>query len=165
MNEFEIQNALYKFLSIKGHEFIIPNIYLSGGVWSEADLISVTKAGYISEYEIKISRADFKADLKKRKHHFFEKNNRCFQRYFWFVTPDGLVKPEEIPNYAGHIEVSKPRRYDPWFRCSVKKNPMRLSGEKINDRQKEKIYRGYMLRYWDMRHRLENKCKQLKLFR
>ena len=164
MNEFTIQNALYNHLLLKGHEFIIPNIYLSGGAWSEADLISVTKAGYISEYEIKISKADFKADFKKRKHHFFKKDHRCFQRYFWFVTPAGLIETKEVPEYAGYIEVYKTNIAHPQFKCLEKKKPQRLNGNKINAHQKEKIYRGYMFRYWDMRNRLENKCKQLKLF-
>ena len=164
MNEFIIQNALYNHLLFKGHELIIPNIYLSGGAWSEADLISVTKAGYISEYEIKISRADFRADFKKRKHHLFEKGQFCFQRYFWFATPSGLVKTDEIPKYAGHIEVVKTNRLNPEFKCIEKKKPKRLDGKKINTHQKEKICRGYMFRFWEMRNRLENKCKQLSVF-
>jgi len=162
MNEFTIQNALYNHLLAKGHEFIIPNIYLSGGAWSEADLISVTKAGYISEYEIKVSRADFKADFNKLKHHFFKKDQRCFQRYFWFATPSGLIKTSEVPEYAGHMEIFKKR--NGIFKCLEKKRPPRLNGKKINKHQKEKMYRGYMFRFWDMRTRLENKSKQLELF-
>ena len=35
---------------------------------SECDVISISKANYIYEYEIKISRSDFKVDFNKEKH-------------------------------------------------------------------------------------------------
>ena len=34
----------------------------------ECDVISISKSNYIYEYEVKISRSDFKADFKKPKH-------------------------------------------------------------------------------------------------
>jgi outer membrane autotransporter protein len=33
--------------------------------WFECDVMAVTKAGYLEEYEIKLSASDFKADSKK----------------------------------------------------------------------------------------------------
>jgi hypothetical protein len=41
---------------------LFPNTYL--GNW-EADVFEVTKSGYLYEYEVKITRADFKKDAEK----------------------------------------------------------------------------------------------------
>lgn len=47
-------------------------------------------------YEIKVSRADFKRDsaLKQRE-------ARLYSDQFYYVTPKGLLSPEEIPDWAG----------------------------------------------------------------
>jgi hypothetical protein len=53
-------------------------------------------------YEIKVSRADFLHELKrpqKRKYALLWSNE------FSFVTPRGLIKPEELPVEAGLIEI------------------------------------------------------------
>jgi len=159
MDEFIIQNALYHHVLSKQHSCIIPNIYLGS---SEADLISVTKAGYINEYEIKITRSDFKADFKKSKHSFLKDRQKTFRAYFWFVTPEGLVDVDEIPEYAGFIAVRKGRRVG-WV-CREIKRPPRLCSEKINTWQKDQILTAYMHRFWNMRDRVEATNRQLKLF-
>ena len=163
MHEFTIQNALYHHALSKQHDFIIPNIYLG---LLESDLISVTKAGYINEYEIKITRSDFKADFKKSKHLRFKHRNKTACAYFWFVTPEGLVGIDEIPEYAGFIAVRKMKDRYPFngFACREIKRPPRLNSEKINTRQKDQILKGYMHRFWSMRDRVEATNKQLKLF-
>jgi hypothetical protein len=53
-------------------------------------------------YEIKVSRSDFQHEIKnpmKRKQGLELSNE------FYFVTPVGLVRPEEIPEECGLIEV------------------------------------------------------------
>lgn len=44
-------------------DLIIPNFYLNSPF--EMDVCKITKAGIVYEYEIKISRSDFKNDFKK----------------------------------------------------------------------------------------------------
>ena len=60
LDETKIQYHLYQDLIAKGHEIVVPNVSWSWLLW-EADLISITKAGYMNEYEIKISKQDFEA--------------------------------------------------------------------------------------------------------
>jgi hypothetical protein len=50
-------------------------------------------------YEVKISRADFRRDnaIKQRE-------ARLFSDQFFYVTPAGLLKPDEVPDWAGLIE-------------------------------------------------------------
>ena len=52
-------------------------------------------------YEIKVSRADFRRDTYAK-----QRDARLFSDEFWYVTPPGLVKPEEIPDWAGLRELN-----------------------------------------------------------
>lgn len=90
--------------------------------WWECDVFEITKSGYFREYEIKISRADFKADAKKEvaeirdyrgkvrreaasKHALLEDRSPRGPVQFWFVVPAGLVELHEVPRWAGLIEI------------------------------------------------------------
>lgn len=68
----------------------------------ECDVLSLNKVGYLTEFEVKISKSDFKADSKKRKVKFYEMRiQKHIPNYFYYVCPDGLIKNEQLPNYAG----------------------------------------------------------------
>ncbi len=54
-------------------------------------------------YEIKISRKDFWKDVKD---HNKQRGARLFADRFYYATPPGLVKPEEVPVWAGLMEVN-----------------------------------------------------------
>lgn len=64
-------------------------------------------------HEIKISRSDFFRDLKKRPTYSFKtgasfetKYDRQAGEEFYYVVPAGMVKPNEVPEDAGLMEVS-----------------------------------------------------------
>lgn len=64
-------------------------------------------------HEIKISRSDFFRDLKKRPTFSFMKGSGFETKYdrqageeFYYVVPAGMVKPNELPEDAGLMEVS-----------------------------------------------------------
>ena len=61
-----IESALAMYLYEKQHSPITTRF--TGYGLSECDVISISKANYIYEYEIKISRSDFKVDFNKEKH-------------------------------------------------------------------------------------------------
>lgn len=88
----------------------------------ECDLISVSPAGYLFEFEMKTSVSDFKADFKKEAKHkrlklkegvyYPPKAKSSDQRtefllcsYFWYVCPACLIRDDMIPEYAGLIWV------------------------------------------------------------
>jgi hypothetical protein len=50
-------------------------------------------------YEVKISRADFRRDNAVK-----QREARLFSDQFYYVTPAGLLKPDEVPDWAGLIE-------------------------------------------------------------
>ena len=120
MTETEMQNKIYcRFF--RGNKLIA--MACSTLLSWESDLLIVTRALYLHEFEIKLTRSDFLADKKKEKHthiqeylkgeKVYDKKYGCsmyqcrVQRpasYFWYVCMNGLIKPEEVPEYAGLID-------------------------------------------------------------
>ena len=99
-DEARIQYSLFNELYKRGQRIILPNISWSYLRW-EADLISVTKSGFLHEYEIKISLSDFKNDFKKKKHNTLRRNHPNMigvPNYFWYVAPEKTV-PMCIPDF------------------------------------------------------------------
>ena len=50
--------------------------------------------------ECKVSRSDFRADAKKE----HKRHNKTPGHFRWYMTPPGLLKPEEIPEGWGLME-------------------------------------------------------------
>ena len=105
-----IEASLIMDLYLKGHSPI--TTHYKGVGLAECDVLSISKADYIYEYEIKISKSDFKADFKKPKHKLITEKKFVNEtakwpyyssNYFYFVTPENLISIEEIPEYAGLI--------------------------------------------------------------
>jgi hypothetical protein len=150
--------------------------------WWECDMLSLTKAGFWHEFEIKMTRSDFKADFKKSsrypyqmhgmsyreyydlsredmdnledtKHGFLANGCKKGPSYFWFCTPAGLLKPEDIPEYAGHIEFPdlsdllgkpSPYRYDV---MDIKKKAPKLHSVKFCDKRLKTLTGRMLYRY------------------
>lgn len=100
------QRLRYSFLSPNSVKYFTENLNVYD--W-ESDVLKITKSGYAYEFEIKISRSDFKNDFKhkKKKHTLLEskENSSKIPNYFYYVVPEGLVSEEEVPEYAGLIYV------------------------------------------------------------
>jgi hypothetical protein len=114
-----IAASLVMDLYEKGHSPITTRF--QGFGLAECDVLSVTKSDYICEYEIKISKSDFKKDFIKEKHKLITEKvfnesvtikkigNRSFElpnpyykpNYFYFVVTENLITIDEIPKYAG----------------------------------------------------------------
>jgi hypothetical protein len=84
------------------YDIIIPNFFVG---YYEMDVFKLMQSGLIVEYEIKISRSDFFADFKKGEgqKHSKMKQKECTCNRFYYVVPEGLIKVEEVPDYAGLI--------------------------------------------------------------
>jgi len=148
VTERQMQVWLHQLMLKKSRHSILPNVSMYG--W-EADLVCMTKADYMHELEIKISRSDFKADFKKRKHMFLSGKiplrGSMFERipnYFWYVCPWGLIQPEEVPEYAGLIWVNT-RSYITGTE-EVWKAP-KIHTNKVSDERKEDMRN---VTYWRM---------------
>jgi len=57
-----------------------------------------------ASFEIKVSRSDFLSEMKQPNK---QRSARLFSDEFWYVTPAGLLQPDEIPDWAGLMELSE----------------------------------------------------------
>ena len=146
--ELKLSNQIIKqlyFILMTNYFPICKNSYIYN--W-ESDLLAISKdKKYITEYEIKISRNDFKADFKKEEKHklisdgyLYKCNYNQIPNYFYYVTPPGLLDVSEIPEYAGLIEIGTGRK-------TVKRAPLlhKEIDEDLVDKLLIKIYYKYWL--------------------
>jgi hypothetical protein len=137
----------------------IPNTSL--WFW-ESDLIAVTGSDFCHEYEIKISRADFRADANKKNKHRILKSATGGPNYFWYVCMPGIIDEADVPKYAGLIHLIPAKlnvRHRTGYNTVVKattvmkiiKQAPRRHATKMKDKGKDFIARGLMLRYWSLR--------------
>lgn len=164
MTEFEIQNALYWHLYNSSPRIVVPNFTPTN--WWECDVWSVSKNGYSTEYEIKISRADFKKDaekerrLRRGRELVTEKKHDILQecidgeghthppKFFYYVTPPDLIQEDEIPDFAGLIT-----KHGRTF-STVKRAPI-LHRDPADEQDIERARTAFYYRYWKMRDRLQ----------
>ena len=128
MKAADVYKSIESF--VYNHDFKLQNVFVHS--W-EADSFSVTSSAYTYEIEVKVSRSDFFADMKKPKHHFFKTIKNEYAIYpaskeyfshdtyscispekvchktapnkFFFACPVGLVEAHEVPKYAGLIYI------------------------------------------------------------
>lgn len=140
MNARAIQRAIMR--ERYARSFVIPNFTPKN--WWECDVFEVSRAGYFTEYEVKISRSDFKADAAKsfgpiydwktqaenpgrRKHDDLANGHTEGPSRFFFVMPRGLVSLDEVPPWAGVIEADD-RSYEgrTWVALREVRRPKQL---------------------------------------
>lgn len=115
--------------------------------------MSLTRAGYLNEFEIKISKQDFEKDFLKRKHYILQRPNIYMKipNYFWYVAPTKAI-PLCIPDYAGLIEVreTKNRFDEKYVKIIDIKRPRRLHDRKYSKEDMYPALRATMFKYWDL---------------
>jgi hypothetical protein len=156
MTEKGVQYLLHQLtMWRKNHTVATPNVSLFG--W-ESDLISVTPAGYAHEFEIKLSKSDYRQDFKNKRyrHQVLGQNGhrRC-PAYFWFVIHGFELPITEPPDYAGLIVCEKVQawRYSDrdeeyQHRLFIEKPAPRISKTKISDRELLELHRALGRRFW-----------------
>lgn len=90
-------------------EYLLRNSYIFNYDW-ESDFFCMSQSCFYYEGEIKMSRQDYFNDFKKYKHKLLydthkaqEITEKKIPHRFFFVVPEGLIKPNEVPDYAGLI--------------------------------------------------------------
>jgi len=100
----EMEVAIMEYVGIR-RNLVVPNV--SWGMLDyEADIVIVTKHGYATEVEIKISKSDLRADFKKRIQH----DSNLF-KYLYYAVPEDMkdFALEIIPQRAGLFTVRRNR--------------------------------------------------------
>jgi hypothetical protein len=132
---------------------VFPNVYMCGG---EIDLAVITPAGYLWEFEIKLTLADWKADANKSK---WSHPSRKYISRFYYAVPEGMAEkvPDFVPESTGLIELYYNRRRGDWLTNEVRKATGKR-GEKVPDISIKKIKEKAYFRYWGQRwHKPESK--------
>ena len=68
-------------------------------------------------FEVKVTRSDFLREMKRPEKYA---GALALSQFFYYVTPKGLVQPDEVPDEAGLIWVAV-RHADPPLYCRMKK--------------------------------------------
>ena len=153
--EKKIQDILrLHFLSPSTKKYDIANLFIYG--W-ESDYLIITQSMLAYEIEIKVSRSDFKNDVehKKDKHLLLEGGGMLgrfnkesgMPNYFYYAVPDGLVQPDEVPEYAGLIYVKL-------WGTEIVKEAKKLTDEKF-DPEKMKLTDKFYYNMWNWRDKFE----------
>ena len=127
-------------------EIVVPNYFLGR---FECDVLKISKAGQLTEYEIKVSRADFKKDFEKyyslyfgtgykniTKHDVIREGKRVNR--FYYVVPNGLIKPEEVPVGFGLIYATE---YNYHQEKAIKFEIKKVSKLFMKEGAKEQLYK------------------------
>lgn len=153
LTEERIQGVLSEyFLSQSSKRFEMENLFVFE--W-ESDYLCVTKSGYVYECEIKISRSDFANDLKHKRKKFEllneaaegkDKDKSLLPDYFYYVVPEGMISPDEVPAWAGLIHIREIGF--PFSKVKEARKICQDNNERtlLNDRLLEKFY--YAYRNW-----------------
>ena len=148
-NERYVQGVLMRWAYWdKHHEIMIPNVHFYTSSF-ELDMISVTRAGLVHEYEIKISLSDYKRDFEKQCKHQLLKlgSNRYTPSYFWYAVAGFNLEAKDVPEYAGLIKI-----IDEWPWVNVIKDAPRLHNNKISQKQILQLARCLSIRLSNIYH-------------
>lgn len=92
MTHDDIADHISHYLKGKGYELAFSNM-TDPLQWEQPDVMGMNIYGESIVCEVKVSRADFKADFKKG----FREEGKGTGDYRVYVTPKGLLSSEEIP--------------------------------------------------------------------
>ena len=162
----EIQNQIYHEIWGRSH-VVAPNY--TPYDWWECDVWAVSKpAGLGVEYEVKLSRSDFKADAKRKieryscraaavvvrrhKHTELETKSVNGPSRFWYVMPLNLVTIEEVPTFAGLMWVTATKAFGrKYVTLTIVRQAPLLHREKVAQAKIDHAKSIFYYRYWNRR--------------
>lgn len=148
LKEADIQLLLWKMLAEKRIFRVFPNIQLNR---YEADLVALTRSGFLHEYEIKTTKADYLRDFRAKIGKHGQMEHKSFElkpNYFWVVAAFEIERIEDFPPYAGLLEVCQPKGKEPSLK--VHKSAARLHKRKVSDQFIQKLMIRGLFKYWNL---------------
>lgn len=130
--------------------------------WFECDLAEISGAGFLREYEVKLTIGDFMADKLKAhrrggvlKHDLLRQRAAAGPCQFWFVSPVGMLEVDAIPAWAGYIHIGKSSSGRLWEQ-EVRPAP-RLHSVKVPDALIQHVRSVFYYRYWQLLEKLHRR--------
>ena len=155
LKTIDMEVSVANFLNWRTN-IIVPNIS-----WSffnhECDLLRLSKAGFATEIEIKISKADLIKDNGKRHGHYHKKI-----KHLYFAIPGYLQDHiEHIPNHAGIIIVDSEKlidlRYHTTHKCRILRAPTKQSDYIFTAGERLRLLELMAMRIWGLKKKLAKK--------
>ena len=139
----EIEIRLAYWFGIRKY-VTVPNV--SWGLLPyEADLLILTRSGYVWEVEIKVSRGDLLRDRKKRHQH-----DSRIVRQLWFAIPERIHAccVEHVPEKAGILVLCGDGSVK-----EVRKTAVNRSAPRLTDNAQFRFARLGALRIWSLKEK------------
>jgi hypothetical protein len=133
-------------------ELVMTEFQIDGG---QCDVVKISRSGYATEYEIKVSRADWRADVAKDKW----RDARPHIRRFFYVVPSELIDERlgafDVPSWVqptqGIIVAYRTRAGFDAVKCV--RAAIRLKAQKVPAEDERRALLAAYYRYW--RHAAE----------
>lgn len=150
----EMEIILQSYFNISGN-IIVPNISWGLGL-HECDLLVMSKKGYLTEIEIKVSSSDLKKDMEKRHQHRSKKIKSLYFAIPWYLLDD----KDYIPARAGIIVVSEKRQ------ISIVRTPRtNKHARALTEKERFQFVRLGSFRIWSLKRKMWKLTKSLKEMR
>ena len=146
----DITAGIFKHFHKKS-KWIIESIYLLFD--SESDVVTMSKAGYITEYEVKVTLSDFKRDMVKKykmgrvseRKHSALSSGKTGIKHFYFCAPKDMIPLKLIPRHAGLMEFW--RQGGGVMYKIVKRAPALVDATKASPKMEKKIITSMKWKY------------------
>jgi len=161
----DIELAIFGLYDVRQH-IIVPNVSDQMClVPFETDMLVLTQSGYATGFEIKVSKSDLLADLKKKQYTRFkdEENGNVLQelyyakkfKHFYYAVPKKLQETalSMIPEFVG-LYVYENFEYPkmPTFKCV--KEAKKLKTESWSEKNKNELMRLGCMRIYSLKQGL-----------
>lgn len=131
---------------------VVPNVSWGLGLRYEADVVVLRPSGYALEVEIKCTRADVRADLKKDHQH-----DSIWFRQLWFCVAPGLEDMPEIPAKAGILVA----RGEPLSVLETLRAPrVNTQARRLPEAKQKKLLELGCMRIWTLKRALQYQRQQ-----
>jgi hypothetical protein len=144
-----VEVAVAKYFNPR-RNLIVPNVWWGLGFNYELDLVVLTKCGYAYEVEIKVSRQDIKADLKKSHGHSSKRISRLY-----FAVPSELSDDKNIPEDAGILSISL--NADGRYGVRKIREAKRKDARIFTDKERLKLAELGTMRIWKLKSIINNR--------
>ena len=132
LTEQTVQKTIFIY-GMKNPRYFFFNTYFLG---HEMDCCSISASGYSTEWEIKLSVSDFKAEFKKpHRQAVFSETGVPATNYLNYVVPKGLVCLEDLPARCGLFYLVPDRWSYTGYRLETVGKACRWHTDKVTEKQ------------------------------
>lgn len=164
MKADDVARSLIKRLNVRTH-LIVPRVSWGLVNWGECDVLAMTGAGYLTEYEIKISASDVRREWKKKRWTSprYRQSFDALIKEYYMVVPEKLLDvvletmPEDIG--GGVIVADRMQERQRWwpedkepepYAACVQNAVSNRRARALTDREKYQLARLGTMRYWSL---------------